>query len=157
MILVSMILVVSCFSFMIYKFNVFALLYRTPDSAFSSMAGVTEVVVGYTGGVQEWPTYRSMKDHSEAVRVTFDPRVISYEGILQAYFRQNGCLYGNRGSRQYRSAILVHNDEQRQAVASTIEDLNKNSTRKIQLDVENATAFYYAEEYHQKYNDKNRY
>mmetsp|Transcript_20907 Transcript_20907/g.30106 ORF Transcript_20907/g.30106 Transcript_20907/m.30106 type:complete len:125 (-) Transcript_20907:311-685(-) len=115
------------------------------------MNGVRQVTVGYAGGKKEFPTYRSIKDHTEAVRVEYDPAVISYAGILQSYFDQvGGSMFYPSFSRQYRNAILVHNDEQRRVAKSMISKYAANG-REVHLAIEDATDFYRGEEYHQKY------
>lgn len=123
------------------------------------MLGVTEVIVGYTGGKTAFPTYRSIKDHTEGVRITFDPNVTSYTEILEVFFEQLGSsIYSPSYGCQYRSAILVHNEEQR-AIASQLLALRKRPGQNIYVDIEPAGDFYRAEEYHQKYYAKseNRY
>lgn len=120
------------------------------------MVGVVDVVVGYTGGKEEWPSYRSMKDHTEAVRVTFDSRVVTYAEIVKEYFNQNSSIHYPSYSRQYRSAIMVHNEEQRQIAEELIQNKKLQENREVFVDIENATTFYRAEEYHQKWEEKQR-
>lgn len=111
------------------------------------------MIVGYAGGQKEWPTYRSIKDSTEAVRVIYDPSLISYEDILRTFFHQHSPS-SPAYSVQYRSAILVHSEEQRAEAQKLIGALSKRS--KVYTSVEDATPFYRAEEYHQKYMEKNR-
>ena len=117
------------------------------------MEGVQEVVVGYAGGKTEWPTYRSIQDHTEAVRVVFDPNVITYEELLLSFFQMHSP-FSPPYSRQYRSAILTHNEEQHAIATAMIADLAKLSKKKVYTLIEPATDFYRAEEYHQKYIQK---
>lgn len=115
------------------------------------------MTVGYSGGVTEWPTYRSIKDHTEAVRIVFDRSKLTYEQILKLFFDQQGGPPTYPGySRQYRSAILVHNDEQKSIANKLIQSLTQAKGKKIYTDVEDSssTEFYRAEEYHQKYMEK---
>jgi len=114
------------------------------------MKGVKEVTVGYAGGKTEFPTYRSIQDHTEAVRVVFDPKKISYEEILMSFFQQHS-IFSPPYSRQYRSAILVHNQEQEETARAMLDAFSKSAKRKVYTEVEQATDFYRAEEYHQKY------
>lgn len=117
---------------------------------FSALTGVLDVVVGYAGGMEADPTYRRIRDHTEAVRVEFDPRVISYEEILECYFKQLGrSMFYPSYSRQYRNAILVHNADQKSIASAMIQRLSKEN--EVQVTIEAATDFYRAEEYHQKY------
>jgi methionine-S-sulfoxide reductase len=116
---------------------------------------VLEVTVGYAGGKAEFPTYKSIKDHTEACRVVFDPTKTTYRDILISMFGQHSP-FGAPYSRQYRSAILVHNDEQKEIAESLIAQLQAGTSSKISTVVEPATDFYAAEEYHQHYIKKSR-
>ena len=110
--------------------------------------GVTSVVVGYTGGTTPFPTYENIGDHTEAVRIEFDPSVISYYDILEHMMGQHSPT--SMQSTQYRSAIFVHSAEQKM-VAEEIKHLMARHLRKpIFTDIEKAGPFYRAEEYHQK-------
>jgi peptide methionine sulfoxide reductase MsrA len=125
--------------------------------------GVIEVTVGYTGGNEEWPTYRSIKDSTEAVRVTFDPQILPFEDLLRLYFAQLGeSIYHPCYSRQYRNAIVVHTEEHK-AIADLFLAEKMSSGRMVHVAIEdgNLVDFYRAEEYHQKFykkqSTKNRY
>lgn len=119
------------------------------------MRGVLGVTVGYAGGKTEWPTYRSIQDHTEACRIEFDPTIISYRDILISFFDMHSP-FSAPYSRQYRSAILVHNDEQQKIADDLVATLQVGSKRKIYTSIEPHTDFYRAEEYHQKYIQKSR-
>lgn len=123
-----------------------------PDAHFSGLQGVKEVIVGYAGGQAAWPTYRSIKDHTEAVRIVYDPNVITYDDILNHFVNEAGPSTSPPYSRQYRTAVLVHSSTQRILAERKIEGLSKKyGGRRIYIDIEDATDFYRAEEYHQKY------
>lgn len=129
----------------------------TPDYEFSrNVVGVLSTVVGYAGGSQQWPTYKAIKDFTEAIRIEFDPSVISFEEILEECFIiQQGAPTSPALSRQYRRAILVHNQTQREVAEEVIERHRRmRRVKRIHCDVEAATEFYQAEEYHQKYLEK---
>jgi len=118
------------------------------------MVGVISTLVGYAGGEQLNPTYKSIKDHTEVIRVEFDPKVVTYADILTSFLDQHSP-FDRAYSRQYRSAILYHNEEQRQIASDVLQQLSaRRGGRKIYTDVEPATTFYRAEEYHQKYVEK---
>ena len=120
------------------------------------MSGVISTVVGYAGGEELNPTYKSIKDHTEVIRVEFDPKVITYTDILASFLDQHSP-YDRAYSRQYRSAILYHNEEQRQIASQVLQQLSaKRGGKKIYTEIEPATTFYRAEEYHQKYVEKQK-
>lgn len=124
------------------------------------MHGVMNVIVGYSGGIGRNPTYQSIKDHTEAVRIEYDPNLITYANILEEMMSMHSPK-NPAYSRQYRSVILVHNDNQRKIAEETVKLLSKSlGGVQIYTDIENAVsgsalaAFYRAEEYHQKYLEK---
>lgn len=129
-----------------------------PDVTYSNLDGVQEVTVGYAGGRKSWPTYRNIQDHTEAVRIEYDPNVVTFESLLDVFLNElGGPPVSPSYSRQYRSAILVHNSTQRAIALQKIEQWsNRYGGRKLYIDVEDATDFYRAEEYHQKYMEKQR-
>jgi methionine-S-sulfoxide reductase len=127
--------------------------------------GVIETTVGYTGGHVANPGYRLVctgtTGHAEAVQIIFDPAKITYEELLGYFFRMHDPTTLNQQHNdvgtQYRSAIFYHSDEQRQAAERVKEKVNKygKSPRPIVTEITKATAFYSAEDYHQKYLVKN--
>ncbi|HTW95606.1 MAG TPA: peptide-methionine (S)-S-oxide reductase MsrA [Tepidisphaeraceae bacterium] len=134
------------------------------EAAFAKLPGVIRTEVGYTGGTTPDATYRQVcsgrTGHAEAVRVTFDPARISYAELLDAFWSSHDPTTVDRqgpdvGS-QYRSAIFVHDEEQdRLARASMAEvDASHIFRRKIVTQIVPAGPFFSAEEYHQKYFEK---
>jgi peptide methionine sulfoxide reductase msrA/msrB len=134
---------------------------------FDQLPGIIEVVSGYTGGFTENPTYEDVcsnrTGHLEAVQITFDPSKISYQTLLQMFWRQidptdSGGQFHDRGS-SYQTAIFYHDDEQlREAIRSKLdlEDTAKFSDP-IVTKIEQAGPFYRAEEKHQQYYKKNSF
>ena len=135
------------------------------EAAFRKLEGVTATRVGYTGGTASNPTYkqvcRGRTGHAEAVEVTFDPAVVSYEELLAVFWSSHNPATRNRqglniGS-QYRSAIFTHSEPQEAAAEATREQA-KGSLRwprkTIATQIEAAKPFYAAEEYHQQYFEK---
>lgn len=108
--------------------------------------------MGYTGGKEANPTYKSILDSTEAVLIEYDPKLISFEDILQETLKQHNPFVKVR-KRQYRSAIWVQNKRQRNAAMSHIQSLQRKHTppRKVHIDVEELGTFYRAEEYHQDF------
>jgi len=106
--------------------------------------------VGYTGGTTAAPDYRSMGDHSEAVRVEFDPQQISYARLLQVFWDSHDsgdAVY----SRQYRKAIFFLNERQLQEAEASRERIAAASPDRVTTTLEPAGEFFVAEDYHQKY------
>lgn len=131
---------------------------------FQELRGVSAVVSGYTGGCTENPSYEEVcsnkTGHYEAVQVTYDPELISYEELLNTFWKQvdptdAGGQFHDRGS-SYRTAIFYHDQEQKQQAEASKQELN-NSGRfpsPIVTEVLPAKAFYPAEDYHQNYHRK---
>ncbi len=127
--------------------------------------GVVKTRVGYTGGSTEYPGYRDVctgtTGHAEAVRVWFDPSVISYEELLDYFWRLHDPTQLNRQGpdfgTQYRSVIFYNNPEQKKAAEESKEKFDKSGvfSKKSVTEIRPAGAFYDAEEYHQDYIGKN--
>ena len=135
------------------------------EHQFRALPGVVDVTVGYLGGTTPNPTYQavcsSTTGHAEAVQVRYDPSRISYDQLLSAFWRIHDPTTLNRqgpdlGS-QYRSAIFVHGAAQRVAAeaAKARENASGGHRRRIVTEITDATTFYPAEEYHQRYFEKN--
>lgn len=118
------------------------------------MEGVKRVVVGYTGGVEAFPTYSAIKDSTEAVLIEFDPSAISYEKILDFWAQSHSPFFPQKC--QYRSAIWYRNEEQKAAAECVIANLQnkRGEGKKVYADVEPIGPFYRAEEYHQDFLNK---
>lgn len=136
------------------------------ESPFDKLDGVLSTTSGYSGGHVENPTYEQVSTgetgHAEAVKIKYDPKKISYEKLLDVFWRQINPTTVNQqfvdhGS-QYRSVIFYHNDAQKKAAEATRDALlkeNKYSGKKIVTEIAAFKKFYPAEEYHQDYYKKN--
>ncbi len=135
------------------------------EPPFEGQPGVRSVISGYTGGPEKNPTYRRVASgrtgHTEAVQVDFNPEIISYEEILEIYWRSfdptdGGGQFADRGS-QYRPGIFVHSDEQRRIAEASRANLAASGKfeKPIVVEVTDFDIFYPAEEYHQDYYKKN--
>ncbi len=132
---------------------------------FSSIYGIKKATVGYMGGELTDPTYIEVKTgktgHAEVVQVEYDPAVISYEELLDYFWRlHDPTTINSQGvdfGTQYRSVIFYHNDEQKKAAIISKEELDRKGVfnNKIVTEIMPATTFYKAEEYHQDYFKKN--
>jgi peptide-methionine (S)-S-oxide reductase len=134
------------------------------EAAFRQIEGVTFTAVGYTGGNTENPTYKQVcsdrTGHAEAVRVEFDPAIVSYEQLLEVFWNIHNPTTLNRqgpdfGS-QYRSAIFYHDEAQKTAAIASKEKLQSSGKHKrdVVTEITPASTFYMAEDYHQQYYEK---
>lgn len=127
--------------------------------------GVITTCVGYTGGELKNPTYEHVKlgntGHAEAVQIEFDPSTISYKKLLEYFFRLHDPTtlnrQGNDYGTQYRSAIFCYTSDQMKQALEYISELERKNVfaKKIVTQVTESQPFYTAEEYHQKYLQKN--
>jgi len=135
------------------------------EAKFREMKGVLDATVGYTGGRTQDPTYKEVctdkTGHAEAVRVEFDPAVITYDQLLDAFWGFHDPTTLNRQGpdvgTQYRSAIFYHTEDQRKAALASKERLAKSGKyggRAIVTEIVPAAEFTRAEEYHQRYFEK---
>ena len=134
------------------------------EEAFRTTKGVTSTAVGYEGGKTKNPTYEDVcshtTGHAEVVEVEFDPKQVSYDQLLDLFWKIHDPTTMNRqgpdhGS-QYRSAIFFHSPEQEKAAKASKEKLGKSGTyeRPIVTEIVPAAEFWRAEEYHQQYFSK---
>jgi peptide-methionine (S)-S-oxide reductase len=134
------------------------------EDTFRQVNGVTDTKVGYTGGHTKHPTYKEVctdtTGHAEAVEVEFDPAKVSYNELLAVFFQSHDPTQLNRQGpdfgKQYRSAIFFHDETQEAAAREGKAALEKAGIFKepIVTQIAAATEFYPAEEYHQKYFEK---
>lgn len=123
--------------------------------------GVISTEVGYTGGKVKNPTYRQvctgLTGHAEAVKVVYDPKKVDFEKLARVYFETHDPTQLNRQGpdigNQYRSAVFFETKEQEEVVKKLIK-LLENKGNRVVTEVEKASEFYQAEEYHQDYYDK---
>jgi peptide methionine sulfoxide reductase msrA/msrB len=132
---------------------------------FEKLKGVQEVISGYTGGTTVNPTYEDVTSeksgHVEAIEVIYDPAVVTYQKLLEVFWRQinptdDGGQFVDRGP-SYRSAIFYHNEEQRKIAEASKEQLARSGKfdKPIVTMIRPAAPFYRAEEYHQDFWKKN--
>lgn len=114
------------------------------------LSGAIRTRVGYAGGHTADPNYHSLGDHSETVQVDYDPTVVSYEELLDAFFALHDATY-QIPKRQYMSAIFFLDSEQEQAARDAVHRLEANTGRQIKTVLQPLARFYPAEDYHQKY------
>jgi len=135
------------------------------EPPFEKLEGVKEVISGYTGGHKKDPTYKEVSSgstgHFEAVEVIYDPNKVSYEKLLDVFWRQidptdPGGQFVDRGS-SYRSAVFYHSEAQRRLAEQSKEKLARSGRfdKPIATEIRAAGPFYRAEEYHQDYYKRN--
>jgi peptide methionine sulfoxide reductase msrA/msrB len=135
------------------------------EPPFEKLEGVRDVISGYTGGQKKDPTYKEISaggtGHVEAVEIIYDPSLVSYERLLEVFWRNidptdAGGQFVDRGS-QYRSAIFYHNEDQKKRAEASKEGLAKSEIfgKPIVTEILPAATFYKAEDYHQDYYKNN--
>jgi peptide-methionine (S)-S-oxide reductase len=132
------------------------------EAAFRQVEGVTATRVGYAGGTLENPTYEDVcshtTGHAEVVEVTYDPEQVSYEQLLEVFWRKHDPTQLNRQGwdigDNYRSVIFFHDDEQKEAALRSKDHEQANWRAPIVTQLEPAQTFYEAEDYHQQYLEK---
>lgn len=129
------------------------------EAVFTRLRGVLSVAPGYMGGSVPNPTYEQVSSgttgHAEVIRFEYDPDTISYDDLLNVFFATHDPTTRNRQGNdvgtQYRSVIFVADEVQRMAAETFIRELNAGQGAPIVTEVEAASAFYPAEDYHKKY------
>ena len=136
-----------------------------PEKKFGELECIVETEVGYCVGKMSDATYKEVctgeTEHAEVVKLTFDPKKISYDQIIDYFFEFHDPTTLNRQGpdigTQYRSEIFFNNNEQKKISLSKIEKFNMKFDSKITTKVSEIKNYSKAEEYHQKYLEKNRF
>ena len=134
------------------------------EAAFRKLTGVTDTAVGYVGGRSVNPSYEEVctgrTGHAESVRVMYDPDIISYDTLLDVFWNiHDPCSRNRQGpdvGSQYRSVIFYHSDDQKDRAMESrrrIERGNICGSGGVATEVAPVSAFYRAEEYHQRYRE----
>ena len=135
-----------------------------PEENFKSKPGILETEVGYAGGDSKQTTYEEVctgnTGHAEVVRLSFDENIISYKKILDLFFKmhdptQKDMQFPDVGT-QYRSEIFYENEMQKKEASEVLDEFNKKLDGKIQTKISKIKNYCTAEEYHQRYIEKNR-
>ena len=137
------------------------------ERKFWSLPGVVYTAVGYSGGQTKNATYDDVcsgrTGHTEVVWIVFDPEKITLQEILKVFWESHdptqGMRQGNDVGTQYRSAIYYYSDEQEKIISSSLSHfqsrLHEKDMENITTEIKPESKFYFAEEYHQQYLDKN--
>jgi peptide-methionine (S)-S-oxide reductase len=132
------------------------------EQYFRQIPGVVDAAAGYTGGSKPEPTYQEVctdrTGHAEALEITFDPARVSYEQLLEHFWKMHDPTTLNRQGpdvgTQYRSAVFYHSPQQKATAEAAKQRLQANFKRPIVTEIVPAAPFYRAEEYHQRYLEK---
>ena len=134
------------------------------EALFRQVKGVQNATVGYIGGNLDNPTYQEVctdrTGHAEAVQVEYDPDQVTYEELLNVFWNNhNPTTLNQQGpdiGTQYRSAIFFHDDDQEKIAKTSKENLTNSGKfeKPIVTEIVNAPTFYKAEDYHQRYFEK---
>jgi peptide-methionine (S)-S-oxide reductase len=133
------------------------------EPPYDELEGVISTISGYTGGTKKNPTYEEVSGggtgHAEVVQITYDPTKISYEKLLDVFWRNIDPLTANAqfcdSGSQYRSAIFYHDEAQKNLAEASKKGLQSRFKQPIVTEIVRATEFYPAEDYHQDYYKKN--
>ncbi|OGE22416.1 MAG: peptide-methionine (S)-S-oxide reductase [Candidatus Dadabacteria bacterium RIFCSPHIGHO2_12_FULL_53_21] len=131
---------------------------------FDKLEGVVSTTVGYTGGKEKDPTYEQVSygktGHAESIEIIYDPKKVTYEGLLEVFWMNidptdSGGQFVDRG-KQYRPAIFYHGEGQKKAAEASKAKLDKSGRfdKPVVVEIVEATEFYPAEDYHQKFYQK---
>ncbi len=129
------------------------------EAVFERLDGVQSVVAGYAGGTTPNPSYEQVctgtTGHAEVAQITYDPKKISYEKLLEVFWDAHDPTTMNRQGAdhgtQYRSVIFTHDDKQKAAAEKSRSEAGKNFKDPIVTEIKPLTVFYEAENYHQDY------
>ena len=129
------------------------------EAAFREVEGVVKTEVGFEGGTLENPTYKDVcshaTGHAEVVEVTYDPEQLSYEQLLEVFWRKhNPTRQGRYSGDQYRSVIFFHEPEQQEIALRSKAQEQAQYAQPIATQVEPAQTFYRADDHHQQYLEK---
>jgi peptide-methionine (S)-S-oxide reductase len=134
------------------------------ETVFAAVPGVVATRVGYTGGHFDNPAYRDVcsgdTGHAEALEIVFDPSIVSYRQLLDIFWQSHDPTQLNRQGpdfgTQYRSAIFYLSDQQRREAEESLQRLEQSGRLKkpVATEISAASLFWEAEEYHQKYHQK---
>jgi len=133
------------------------------EYVFERVPGVVQTEVGYAGGLTDHPTYREVcshtTGHAEVARVTFDPEIVSFEQLLEVFWAMHDPTQVDRQGPdvgdQYRSVIFTGSEEQRAVAEASRAKAQERFDRPIATEIAEAGPFWPAEDYHQRYYDKN--
>ncbi len=133
------------------------------EPPYDELDGVFSTTSGYTGGHQKNPTYQEVSGgstgHAEAVQISFDPKKISYEKLLEVFWRNVDPLTANRqfcdAGSEYRTAIFYHDEKQKELAEKSKTEIQKRFQEPVVTEIMAAGEFYRAEEYHQDYYKNN--
>jgi peptide-methionine (S)-S-oxide reductase len=133
------------------------------EPPYDEIEGVISTISGYIGGTKKNPTYEEVSGgatgHAEAVQITYDPTKISYEKMLDVFWRNIDPFTANAqfcdSGSQYRSAIFYHDETQKNLAETSKKRLQSGFKQLIATEIVRATQFYPAEDYHQDYYKKN--
>lgn len=135
------------------------------EAVFQNLEGVIKVESGYSGGTLKNPTYKEvcsgLTGHAEVIRITYDPKKVSYDELLEVFWKTHDPTtlnrQGNDAGTQYRSVVYYHNEAQKQKAEYYRKKLNDEKVYPdpVVTEINPATEFYKAEDYHQNYYNQN--
>ena len=135
-----------------------------PEKKFGQINGILKTEVGYCGGHNSNTTYKEVcsgnSGHAEVVKLEYDPSIISYNEIIETFFKiHDPTTLNSQGpdfGTQYRSEIFYHNEEQKKIAKEVLNQIDKQLNGKVVTKISEIKNYCKAEEYHQRYFEKNR-
>lgn len=135
------------------------------EAVFQRTKGVNSVIPGYAGGTKANPTYKEVcgggTGHAEVAQITFDPKQITYEKLLDVFWKAHDpTTLNSQGpdvGEQYRSVIFYHNEKQKKTAEKSKAAQQKYFDRPIVTEIKPLTKFYEAEDYHKNYYKRNKF
>lgn len=124
-----------------------------PDDFFAKLPGVIQTTAGYSGGKKINPTYHDLDDHTESVEIIFDPKKITYQELLNYFWAEHDPTL--KLKTQYKSIIFYFDEEQKKLAEQSMKEQEQKIGHEIVTELRPAQTFYPAEDYHQKYYQKN--
>lgn len=140
--------------FMSTKTAIFALwCFWSVQAFFDTVDGVEQTEVWYTWGEEVNPTYDDLFDHSEAIKIEYDPDYVTYKELLEYFVEKRDPTFVAH-KEQYKSAIYYETQEEKDIAEEFLKKIQKHESREVVVEILPQTQFYRAEEYHQKYSEK---
>ena len=120
-----------------------------PEALYGGTKGVIHTRVGYAGGASKDPGYQDLEDHTEAVNISYDPKIVTFQKLISLFWENHNPRIPTQ--QQYKSIIFYHDEEQKIIAQNSLLLAQQNTSTEIHTEIHPSKAYYVAENYHQKY------